>query len=154
MNLQQRIAAIQSALMAINTSIVQTQAALSVATTVQEMARLQATLVQLQAQRSQLQSMLNSLTAAAAPGSMALPTADTSATAAVAAPKPTPSTSRRMVDAAARRLRELTAAREVVQATIAHGEAVREQVEALTSALAGGAERPPRKRSRAKRARG
>lgn len=63
MNLQEQIDHVKAALVAVNTAIGQTHAALQNASTIEDMQALQNTLVDLQAQRSQLETTLINLQA-------------------------------------------------------------------------------------------
>jgi hypothetical protein len=130
MNIEQRIAAITAALTAIEHAIAQTEAALNLAMTLNDIARLNQELVTLKAKRTQLQFELINLQAAQtgiAPLGMAPASAPAKLTAAQS----------KDARAVAKKLTSSTNDRRMVDAALSHSGEVLSQVSSLQLLLSG-----------------
>jgi predicted nucleic acid-binding Zn-ribbon protein len=130
MTVEQRIAAITAALTAVEHAIAQTEAALDLAMTLNDIARLNDELVTLKAKRTQLQFELINLQAAQtgiAPIGLEAATGPATLTA----------TQRKSARALARKLATSSKDRRMIEASLSHSADVLEQVSTLQRLLSG-----------------
>jgi predicted nucleic acid-binding Zn-ribbon protein len=135
MTIEQRIAAITAALTAVEHSIAQTEAALRLAMTLNDIARLNRDLVTLKAKRTQLQFELMNLQAAQT--AIAPMAAGAGAAAAAPAPVKLSSAQTKNARAIAKQLNESTEDRRMIEAARQHSEDVLRQVSSLQTLLSG-----------------
>jgi len=127
MNLQERIASTRAALAAIEVSIAQVEAALRMASNLNDVARLNDQLVSLKAQRTQLQLELSNLEAS---------TVRVSAMAADAFPKVSPD-NRKAARTISKELQRAVSDRRLIDAALSHSNEVLGRVSQLRTILSG-----------------